>query len=79
MYSFQGHVFLMLCFDDMPWCSFSLWVHPRTTCGSDRRFQGVPQNLSQFYKQFEPPRGITNNVVSEQVGHKAGCTVTEAG
>ena len=27
----------------------------------------------------EPPRGKTNNVVSDQVRHKSGCTVTEAG
>ena len=27
----------------------------------------------------EPPRGKTNNVFSEQVRHKSGCTVTEAG
>ena len=27
----------------------------------------------------EPPCGKTNNVVSEQVWHKSGCTVTEAG
>ena len=27
---------------------------------------------------YEPPRGKTNNVVSEQVQHKSGCTVTEA-
>ena len=27
----------------------------------------------------EPPHGKTNNVVSEQVLHKSGCTVTEAG
>ena len=27
----------------------------------------------------EPPLGKTNNVVSEQVQHKSGCTVTEAG
>ena len=26
---------------------------------------------------FEPPRGKTNNVVSEQVGHKPTCTSTE--
>ena len=26
---------------------------------------------------FEPPRGKTNNVVSEQVRHKPGCTSTE--
>ena len=28
---------------------------------------------------FEPPCGKTNNVVSEQVRHKPGCTVTEKG
>ena len=28
---------------------------------------------------YEPPRGKTNNVVSEQVRHKPACTVTEAG
>ena len=28
---------------------------------------------------FEPPRGKTNNVVSEQVLHKPACTVTEDG
>ena len=28
---------------------------------------------------FEPSRGKTNNVVSEQVRHKPGCTSTEAG
>ena len=28
---------------------------------------------------FEPPRGKTNNVVSEQVRHKPACTVTEDG
>ena len=27
----------------------------------------------------EPPRGKTNNVVSEQARHKPTCTVTEAG
>ena len=31
----------------------------------------------RFLKRFEPPRGKTNNVVSEQVGHKPGCTITE--
>ena len=29
--------------------------------------------------QFEPPRGKTNNVVSEQVCHKRACTATEEG
>ena len=28
-------------------------------------------------KSFEPPRGKTNNVVSEQVPHKPTCTSTE--
>ena len=28
---------------------------------------------------YEPSRGKTNNVVSDQVRHKSGCTVTEAG
>ena len=28
---------------------------------------------------YEPPCGKTNNVVSEQVLHKLGCTATEAG
>ena len=27
----------------------------------------------------EPPRGKTNNVVSEQVRHKPACTITEDG
>ena len=29
--------------------------------------------------EFEPPRGKTNNVVSEQVRHKPAYTATEAG
>ena len=28
---------------------------------------------------YEPSRGKTNNVVSEQVRHKPACTATEAG
>ena len=32
-----------------------------------------------FYIIIEPPRGKTNNVVSEQVRHNPGCTSTEAG
>ena len=28
---------------------------------------------------YEPPRGKTNNVVSDQVRHKPTCTVTEKG
>ena len=35
---------------------------------------------SQFQGRiYEPSRGKTNNVVSEQVRHKPGCTVTEDG
>ena len=34
-------------------------------------------NSYDFLISFEPPRGKTNNVVSEQVRHKSGCTVTE--
>ena len=33
-------------------------------------------NMVRF-SQFEPPRGKTNNVVSEQVRHKLACTATE--
>ena len=29
--------------------------------------------------RFEPPRGKTNNVVSDKVRHKPACTATEAG
>ena len=29
--------------------------------------------------KFEPPRGKTNNMVSEQVRHKSACTSTEKG
>ena len=52
---------------------------------------GYPGNLETYPKRvfssahdalvaslsFEPPRGKTNNVVSEQVGHKPTCTSTE--
>ena len=32
-----------------------------------------------MFLEFEPPRGKTNNVDSEQVQHKPVCTSTEAG
>ena len=35
--------------------------------------------VKQITLYNEPPRGKTNNVVSEQVRHKSGCTVTEEG
>ena len=36
-------------------------------------------SMTEHKTIFEPPRGKTNNVVSEQVRHKPACTVTEAG
>ena len=33
--------------------------------------------LNETMVRFEPPRGKTNNVVSEQVQHKPDCIVTE--
>ena len=35
------------------------------------------KNIHRKNLRFEPPRGKTNNVVSEQVRHKLGCTSTE--
>ena len=35
-------------------------------------------NCKELPPLNEPPRGETNNVVSEQVLHKPDCTVTEA-
>ena len=37
------------------------------------------KNVGVYDLILEPPRGKTNNVVSEQVQHKPGCTVTEDG
>ena len=37
----------------------------------------VFQSVSILIALYEPPRGKTNNVVSEQFRHKSGCTVTE--
>ena len=34
-------------------------------------------SLAAIRVVFEPPRGKTNNVVSEQVRHKPTCTVPE--
>ena len=33
--------------------------------------------MTMSFLTFELPRGKTNNVVSEQVGHKPACTSTE--
>ena len=37
----------------------------------------VARHLQDSHEIFEPPRGKTNNVVSEQVPHKPACTSTE--
>ena len=34
---------------------------------------------NHVFSLYEPPPGKTNNVVSEQVGHKPGCTSTKDG
>ena len=49
--------------------------------------KSFPENKSEFTQmimmgksidhKFEPPRGETNNEVSEQVRHKQACTITE--
>ena len=46
--------------------------------GLNKLFVTFVQILS-YCISYEPPRGKTNNVVSEQVPHKPGCTVTEDG
>ena len=37
----------------------------------------LTDNIVNNVVQYEPPRGKTNNVVSEQVRHKPACTSTE--
>ena len=40
----------------------------------------IDNRLHDPYEQtYKPPCGKTNNVVSEQVRHKSGCTATEGG
>ena len=46
--------------------------------------QSVPVEMLQsnmskhkYQNKYEPPRGKSNNVVSDQVRHKPTCTVTE--
>ena len=36
-------------------------------------------NDESLLETNEPPRGKTNNVVSDQIRHKSGCTVRDAG
>ena len=55
------------------------------TGGQVRQISLEAQKTARFSKfsmkrdcsTYEPPRGKTNNVVSEQVRHKSACTVTE--
>ena len=46
---------------------------------STQSVQLLGMSLEQFILTYEPPRGKTNNVVSEQGRHKPTCTSTEAG
>ena len=39
----------------------------------------LPWLMRRYFLSFEPPRGNTDNVVSEQVCHKPACTATVAG
>ena len=52
-------------------------VHASAICSSHR----MPNRCvkCKLFVIYEPSHGRTNNVVSEQVRHKSGCTVTEAG
>ena len=57
-----------------------LWQLPDMSVAIN--WNGKQQHYSSFAdsrRPFELPRRKTNNVVSEQVRHKSGCTVTEAG
>ena len=47
---------------------------------NSRRYEATIEACAlteDFKVRIEPPRGKTNNVVSEQVRHKPTCTVTE--
>ena len=37
----------------------------------------LEEEVTGMFNSYEPPRGKTNNVVSEQVRHKPACTSTE--
>ena len=50
-----------------------------TVVHSNDTFPGIPMTSVNSNYIIEPPRGKTNNVVSEQVPHKPTCTCTEAG
>ena len=47
------------------------------TYGKTLKSSSVPNIHDDHDITFEPPRGKTNNVVSEQVQHKPACTSTE--
>ena len=53
----------------------------RLKVSDSRALFRIPLSPGCIFEQDnnEPPRGKTNNVVSEQVLHKPGCTATEAG
>ena len=54
------------------------------TCSGDSggplvcEMNGLYKHYISLHYRYEPSREKTNNVVSEQVRHKSGCTVTEA-
>ena len=60
--------------DDDGELTFSEW-RQRVLAEEDKE-----KHHGQYWNEvsrFEPPRGKTNNVVSEQVRHKPACTATE--
>ena len=69
----------MLCERDMSLLNvvrFLLLLHYDTEKqNQEREFPMKHKNSAALL--FEPPRGKTNNVVSEQVQRKPGCTSTE--
>ena len=59
---------------------FELVGDSRRYCGSTGSWTGTPPtcvHTGTIFLTCEPPRGKTNNVVSEQVRHKPVCAVTE--
>ena len=58
----------------MPMVAKSVVLHPLQLTLNVQLYSYHEFNM---LKKYEPPRGKTNNVVSEQVGHKSRCTITE--
>ena len=55
-----------------------LWHGTSSQVVNNINSKGFDRNYnSGSLLSFEPPRGTTNNVVSEQVRHKPACTSTE--